>query len=127
MAYFDKVKNIYLTESIKKDNVVKNICLWILETIVYKVKYEKNYFQTIEISKEKNNILKIFVKQDNIKNKQEEQKTEIEIKITVDEIFKNFNVKKIYLVEQEIYNGKLEQIFYLPIDIFNKRILNNIN
>lgn len=123
MAYFDKVKNIHLMESIIENGVVSDLCLWIIGAVIYKIRYEKNYFQTIEISKEKDNILKLTIKQKDIKDKEKEQKTEIELKVKGDEIFKKFNVKKIYLVEDEIYNGEREQIFFLPKDIFEKRIL----
>lgn len=114
MAYFDKIKDVYLTRGVAEEPMGRDLASWILGAVVHRAKYEKDYFQIIEISKEKNNTLKISIRQEEVNEKIKENKIEVELKCHNEKIFKEFSIKKMYLIEDEEYNGITPQTLLLP-------------
>ena len=98
MAYFDKIKDVYLTRGVAEKPMGRDLASWILGAVIHKAKYEKDYFQIIEFEKLENNILKMIIRQEEVNEK----------------IFKEFDMTKLYLIEDEEYNGITAQTLLLP-------------
>ncbi len=41
MAYFDKIKDVYLTRGVAEKPMGRDLALWILGAVIHKAKYEK--------------------------------------------------------------------------------------
>ena len=114
MAYFDKIKNFCLTKGVAEKPIGRDLASWILGAVIYKAKYEKDYFQIIEFEKLENNILKMIIRQEEVNEKIKENRTEIKLKCKNEKIFKEFDMTKLYLIEDEEYNGITAQTLLLP-------------
>lgn len=114
MAYFDKIKDVYLTRGVVEEPMGRDLASWILGAVVHKAKYEKDYFQIIEFEKLENNILKMIIRQEEVNEKIKENRIEIKLKCKNEKIFKEFDITKLYLIEDEEYDGITAQTLLLP-------------
>ena len=80
MAYFDKVKDVYLTRRVAEKSIGRDLASWILGAVVHKAKYKKDYFQIIEFEKLENNILKMIIRQEEVNERIKENRIEIKLK-----------------------------------------------
>lgn len=74
MLKFDKVKRLMMSKGVQVNIGDTMILSYIIDNLVYNAKYIKDYLQVIEIQKEKNNILKITIKQEEVDEKIKENK-----------------------------------------------------
>ena len=115
MAYFDKIKNFYITSGVSSNPIAKDIALNILFKII-QTNYLKDYLQIIELEKLKENTLKINIRQEEVNEEIKENKIEFTVKCYNEKLFKEFKLKKLYLIENEKYNGITAQTLLLPED-----------
>lgn len=115
MLKFDKVKRLMMSKGVQVNIGDTKILSYIIDNLVYNAKYIKDYLQVIEIQKEKNNILKITISQEEVNEKIKENSFEFKICFANDEVFENINIKKMFLIENgERYEGEIVQNFILP-------------
>lgn len=115
MLKFDKVKRLMMSKGVQVNIGDTKILSYIIDNLVYNAKYIKDYLQVIEIQKEKNNILKITISQEEVNEQIKENSFEFKICFVNDEVFENINIKKMFLIENgERYEGKIVQNFILP-------------
>jgi hypothetical protein len=114
MLKFDKVKRLMMSKGVQVNIGDTKILSYIIDNLVYNAKYIKDYLQVIEIQKEKNNILKITIKQEEVDDQIKENSFEFKICFANDEVFENINIKKMFLIENgERYEGEIVQNFIL--------------
>lgn len=70
--------------------------------------------QIIELEKKENYTFKISIRQEEVDDVIKENKIEFYITCPYKEEFKNFNISKLYLKEDEEYNGITQQTLLLP-------------
>lgn len=115
MLKFDKVKRLMMSKGVQVNIGDTKILSYIIDNLVYNAKYIKDYLQVIEIQKEKNNILKITISQEEVNEQIKENSFEFKICFVNDEVFENINIKKMFLIENgERYEGEIVQNFILP-------------
>lgn len=114
MAYFNKIKDFYITRGVADDEILKYLALPILTNLIENKEYEKDYFQVVEFEKKENNIFKISIRQEEVNDKIKENKIEFHVSCPYNEEFKNFDVEKLYLIEDEEYDGITPQTLLLP-------------
>lgn len=113
MAYFNKVKDFFVTRGVNDDKILNYLALPILINLTENKEYEKDYFQVVELEKKENNTFKISIRQEEVNDKIKENKIEFYVSCPYEE-FKNFNVKKLFLKEDEEYDGITPQTLLLP-------------
>ena len=115
MLKFDKVKRLMMSKGVEINIGDTLILSYIIDNLVYNAKYIKDYLQVIEIQKEKNNILKITIKQEEVDDQIKENSFEFKICFANDKVFESINIKKMFLIENgERYEGEIVQTFILP-------------
>ena len=114
MAYFDKIKDVYLTRGVAEKPMGRDLASWILGAVIHKAKYEKDYFQIIEFEKLENNILKMTIRQEKVNEEIKEKKSVILFDDIEKELLDNFTIEKMYLIEDEECDGVTPQTLLFP-------------
>ncbi|WP_302162553.1 hypothetical protein [uncultured Fusobacterium sp.] len=114
MAYFDKIKDFFVTRGVYEDKILNYLTSPIIIRITENKDYEKDYLQIIELEKKENYTFKISIRQEEVDDVIKENKIEFYITCPYKEEFKNFNISKLYLKEDEEYNGITQQTLLLP-------------
>ena len=114
LAYFDKIKDFFITRGVYEDKILNYLTSPIIIRITENKDYEKDYLQIIELEKKENYTFKISIRQEEVDDVIKENKIEFYITCPYKEEFKNFNISKLYLKEDEEYNGITQQTLLLP-------------
>lgn len=115
MAYFEKIGALLSTNGVAERILDPSLLGFILGKFVYKAKYKKDYLQVVEIRKEKPNIFKISLAQEQVNEEIKENKFEFQLICHSKEIFEKFDIEKMFLMETgEEYKGKIVQMFLFP-------------
>lgn len=109
MAYFDRVKNLIFSEGVGNDPLARDLGVMAFYHLIIFARYPKDYLQVIEFEKMKNNILKMIIKQENVNEKIREHREEIILDNIEEEILEKFEAEKMYIIEDEEYNGITRQ------------------
>lgn len=114
MAYFNKIKDFYITRGVADNKILEYLALPILINLTQNREYEKDYFQVVELEKKENNTFKISIRQEEVNEKIKENKIEFYVSCPYKKEFKNFDVKRLFLKENEEYEGITAQTLLLP-------------
>ena len=115
MAYFEKMGALLSTKGVAERILDPMLLGFILGKLIYKANYKKDYLQVVEIKKEKPNIFKISLAQEQVNEEIKENKFEFNLICNNKEIFQKFDIKKMFLMETgEEYEGKIVQMFLFP-------------
>ena len=110
--YFSGLKRYVAT--VGTAEIPAYIKLLFLQKIV-NADYEKDYFQVIEIKQEENQKIKVTIKQEEVDETIKENKITFDLQLPSIEFYRVFNdIKKLYLIEDEEYQGVIIQTLLLP-------------
>lgn len=109
MAYFNKVKNLFITEGVENDPLARDLGVMALYHLIMFARYPKDYLQVVEFEKMENNLLKMIIRQENVNEEIKEHRTEIVLDDIEEEILDKFSGEKMYIIEDEEYNGVTPQ------------------
>ena len=113
MAYFDKIKTFVITRGVASNILAIYLAKFLISKVIAEKEYKKDYLQIIEFSKEED-ILKVSIRQEEVNEEIKENKIEFEIKNINKILLKKFDIKKMYLIEDEEYEGQSIQTLLLP-------------
>ncbi|WP_177162290.1 hypothetical protein [uncultured Fusobacterium sp.] len=109
MAYFDRIKNLFINEGVENDPLARDLGVMAFYHLIMFAHYPKDYLQVVEFEKLENNILKMIIKQENVNEKIREHREEIILDNIEEEILEKFEAEKMYIIEDEEYNGITRQ------------------
>ena len=109
MAYFDRVKNLVFSDGVENDPLARDLGVMAFYHLIIFARYPKDYLQVVEFEKMEKNLLKMIIKQENVNEKIKEHREEIILDNIEEEILEKFSGEKMYIIEDEEYDGKTPQ------------------